>query len=981
MKSAASSLSLFSARLRLRLAPGEGAMLAALTALFFCRGAAAVCFDTAAGTAFLSEFGAARLPFIYLGGALAGVAFGTLYVRLAARPGMGAQRLLPGTLAVALGVALGAALAVRHPALACAAMLWKEIAFNFLNIVVWGTASRLFDVRQGKRLFGFVAAGGIAANIAAGLAVPALARWGGVPGLFSVSAAALAAGLAVLLGILRAFPEKFAAGPSSPHVRPGKSEAAAPEEGGGGGGLWRSLAEDRYLRLFLFLSVLSNFAFFFTDFLYFDRLDAMFHTEENLAAFMGRFSAWVGVGQLVLSLFLSGTILSRFGLAAALAVLPWACGFAVSGAVGALSLFGTGGGFFWLIIAAKLADEVFRAALLGPAFRILYQPLPEDEQFVFQARAESVIDPAGAGLAGGLLLLLTVAWAVPPAWLCGLLALFLVGWIVVARKMGGEYGRRLARALTRRRLSGTALTLDDASVALLLKMAGSADPGAVLHALDLLERADRPEWPQLLAAALRHEAEEVRLWAIERIGRTGTRSPAPWEAPLRALWIPGGAAEARIARAALGAAIRLGHAEALRFAQARFPGCDGETRREVLAAFLARSAPAPEEGGVESGPDAWADERLAGLLRSGTASDRLEGIAVLTRLGAETRSDPLSWRTALLPLLFDPDESVRLAALRAALPLAGEELVSPLLAALRERPFRPAAAAALHACGPAAVGPLGVVANGAETFPASARRVALRLLGRAEAGTTAWDHAREALLSAPDDEDKVLRQERLRALAQTGWTVPRRDRAAWLARLTEEAGEAAGFDHLARLLAAHPPLREALEREAREARLQILRLLSLFPGGRELRALETVLVGERARPGAASPSPALSLAASRRRAKALELLDTLLPAEAKGVVLPLFDPAPASPTNKGDPAALLLDLIAAPRSEILPWTRACALYALGGSAHAQPRAGTLKSALPALRASVEDEEEEAFVRETARWAEGRILALAPTPGH
>ncbi len=962
---------------RLRIAPGEGGALAAVAALFFCRAAAAVFFDTAAGTVFISTFGASRLPFIYIGGALAGMLLGVAYVGLAAR--VGVRRLLPGTLACAMAVAALAGWAVRFPPLVCAAMLWKEVAFNFLNIVVWGTASRLFDVRQGKRLFGLVAAGGIAANIVAGLAVPFLARQGGVAGLFFSSAAALAGGLVLLIGILRRFPEKFAAGPPQDGRKRGTDPTAKPGGGLGSSGFgWvlhalkglRGLWEDRYLRLFLLLSVLSNFGFFFTDFLYFDRLGAMFQSEASLAAFMGRFSAWVGVGQLAVSLFLSGAIFRRFGLAAALAVLPWVCGIAVVGAVGTMSFLGLAAGGCWLIIVAKLADEAVRSSLLSPAFRMLYQPLPEEEQLVFQAQAESVIDPAGAGLAGGLLLLLALAWAIPVIWLCGLLAVFLIAWIGVARAMGGEYSRRLAWVLTQRRLSGAALTLDAAAVSLLRGMAGNEDPGVALHALSLLERADVPEWPALWAAALQHAAPAVRLWAVGRVGcRPG--EGRPWREEVERLWREGGRGDAGVAAAALDASLRLGSPAALREVPGLWASGDPEARRRVLVALLGAGP------GVEEEAQAEAQGRLRGLLRSGAAAERLNGVAVLAGLAAVPKApkapegEGRKFLPLLLPLLSDPEREVRLAALRAAAEYRGAEgelipaLVAALVAALSDRICRPAAVLALHAWGGAAVGPLAAVANGGEGIDRDARRAALRLLGRMEGDKAAVKKAQETLRAAwmPSDEQdlasecRTLRQERLRALSRTGWVIPHAERALWLGHLTRAAAETREMVRRGAALASFPAVRGALDGEVREGRLHVLRLLSLFPGGRELCGLETVLVRH---PGSVLPL---------HRARAVELLDTLLPVAQKEDVLALFDrmtEAEAEEKEAPRPLPLLLDLVKAPRSRILPWTRACALYEIGLSG-----LGLSSDDVDHLRKMAEGGAEEPFVEETARWTWGQ----------
>src|SRR5262249_61169352 len=52
--------------------------------------------------------------------------------------------------------------------LAFGLLFWLRVLAVLTNLVFWGLAERLFNVRQGKRLFSLIGSGGLAASILGG---------------------------------------------------------------------------------------------------------------------------------------------------------------------------------------------------------------------------------------------------------------------------------------------------------------------------------------------------------------------------------------------------------------------------------------------------------------------------------------------------------------------------------------------------------------------------------------------------------------------------------------------------------------------------------------------------------------------------------------------------------------------------------------------------------------------------------------------
>ena len=72
-----------------------------------------------------------------------------------------------------------------------AVVIWSDVVFTLACLGYWALAARLFDIRQGKRLFGLITAGELAAGAAGGLSVPLVLRFAQTPLLLWLGAAGL----------------------------------------------------------------------------------------------------------------------------------------------------------------------------------------------------------------------------------------------------------------------------------------------------------------------------------------------------------------------------------------------------------------------------------------------------------------------------------------------------------------------------------------------------------------------------------------------------------------------------------------------------------------------------------------------------------------------------------------------------------------------------------------------------------------------
>ncbi|RPJ25084.1 MAG: hypothetical protein EHM35_15810, partial [Planctomycetaceae bacterium] len=265
---------------------GEGRLVSLLFLHSFFLGMANNFVQTAAFALFMVEFDAQLLALIYVINALTVPTLMFLYLRLGKRlsfsrllaANLGFLFLLIGVFRLGLGIGTGKAAVFALPVL-------FQILAVFTGLEFWTLAGRLFNVRQGKRLFGLIGAGQWLAIVLTGLLIPILVTWLGTANLLFLSAAGMAGALGVLLYISRAY-----AGNLVVVTAPGPPQQ---------GQLPRNLFKSRYVLLILGLVALWWIAFFFIDNVFYAQAAVQYPSEEQYASFLGLFLAVLGVVALI----------------------------------------------------------------------------------------------------------------------------------------------------------------------------------------------------------------------------------------------------------------------------------------------------------------------------------------------------------------------------------------------------------------------------------------------------------------------------------------------------------------------------------------------------------------------------------------------------------------------------------------------------------------------------------------------------------
>jgi ATP:ADP antiporter, AAA family len=258
--------------------------------------------------------------------------------------------------------------------------VWTSVYNLFVVTVFWSFMADVFTPEQGKRLFGFISAGGSLGAIAGPAATTLLLDSLGMKGLLLLSAALLEISVwcvAYVGNVARA-------------LQPQQEDAV----GGGAFAGFTRVVRSPYL---LGIAGLTGLLTLTGSFLYFQQaniVDQAIPTASERAELFAQVDLVVNVLTLLLQALGTGFILRRLGLVWALLFLPL------------VSLLGFGGVALWPGLSLMLVFSVLRRAghyaLEGPAKEILFIPVTREDKYKAKSFIDTVVHRGGDVLSAWL---------------------------------------------------------------------------------------------------------------------------------------------------------------------------------------------------------------------------------------------------------------------------------------------------------------------------------------------------------------------------------------------------------------------------------------------------------------------------------------------------------------------------------------------------------------------------------------------------
>jgi ATP:ADP antiporter, AAA family len=309
--------------------------------------------------------------------------------------------------------------------------VWISVFNLFAVSVFWSFMADLFVSEQGKRLFGFIAAGGSAGALAG----PALTVWlAGALGpvnLLLIAAVLLEAAVLCARRLEAAAPQTRETREAAP------SRAAQAPIGGNAFAGFRLLVRSGYLSGIALWVLLLSLA---GTFLYFQQANIVAAASDDPAVRTRIFASIdlaAGILTLLVQMLATGRLIARFGIGPAAAFLPvvFAIGFA------ALAL----NPVLMLVVAFQAIQRTANFAISNPAREVLFTAVEREEKYKAKYLIDGVVFRGGDALSGWLFNLLRVAGIELSVIAAGSVPLALA-WMLVALLLGKAHERRATAA-------------------------------------------------------------------------------------------------------------------------------------------------------------------------------------------------------------------------------------------------------------------------------------------------------------------------------------------------------------------------------------------------------------------------------------------------------------------------------------------------------------------------------------------------------
>ncbi|WP_211186674.1 NTP/NDP exchange transporter [Rouxiella aceris] len=261
--------------------------------------------------------------------------------------------------------------------------IWVSVFNLFVVSVFWSFVVDIFQQEQGKRLFGFLAAGATLGGIVGSALTVSLVGLIGQQGLLLIAVILLEVAVMASRGLARQS-DTF----HSPLQREQNNQALG---GGIFSGMTHTFRSPRLLGIAGFMLLYSMTS----TFLYFQQAaiaENNFADSASRIAFFAHIDFWVNSLTLALQLFLTGRLIAWLGVAAILCSLPF------------ISLAGFAGLAAWptftVFVVFQVARRVSNFGLARPAREVLFTWLPREDRYKAKNFIDTVVYRTGDQVAG-----------------------------------------------------------------------------------------------------------------------------------------------------------------------------------------------------------------------------------------------------------------------------------------------------------------------------------------------------------------------------------------------------------------------------------------------------------------------------------------------------------------------------------------------------------------------------------------------------
>ena len=467
----------------IKIKSGEGKMVLTFFMFSFFTIAMGLVAKTARDAYFLSRFDKSILPLMFLAIAIVISPILTFYTKLSKK--LAARTVFMITCSI-FAVSFIFLQAIMTGYVIPIAYIWIEIAVAIMIIQFWSYAGESFEPQQAKRLFGIIAGGGSFAVMLIGMTLKPYVKTFGTDELLFISAGFLV--LAFLFGNLsiQYFKKDQTKGPKKPIKKAQKKKKMDP-----------------FIVGIATIVALSAIVTTLVDYQFKMIASATFPEETDLVGFFGTFYSIAGAASIIMQFFITGPILSRFGILLGLLILPF---FLILGSTSILLAPVLLSASF-----AKFSDQTFKFTINSSSLELIWLPVPPEIRKVIKPQVSGTIKSIAEGIGGLVTFLLVKIIALPYLSIVSLGSIVI--WLFTSFKVKTGYVNQLQTAIAKRQIDFEELNVDvqdAAMVKTIEETLSSNDEIKQLFALEIIEGLPLSSWKKTIKRLFNDGAPEVQ---------------------------------------------------------------------------------------------------------------------------------------------------------------------------------------------------------------------------------------------------------------------------------------------------------------------------------------------------------------------------------------------------------------------------------------------------------------------------------------
>jgi AAA family ATP:ADP antiporter len=379
--------------------------------------------------------------------------------------------------------------------------IWVAIFGLLAASQFWILANLVYNVREAKRVFGFIGAGAIAGGIFGGYLTSFLTTFLKTEVLFFVAALLITFCLPITKYIWKKEITKLNTFQVSLRTQP---KAASP---------FKLIKQSKLLSLIAIVIGLSVLVAKLVDYQYSDYASRLIENQEELTSFFGFWFSTLSVISLLIQLFLTQRIVGTFGVGKSLLWLP-------SGIlIGSFLLL-----FLpqiWVIIAIKIIDGSLKQSVNKAATELLSIPIPIEIKKKTKTFTDVVVDSIATGLAGFILIFFVNGLNISSTYISLIIIALIAVWLYFIYHLRKEYIVSFKNLLDTSHVKKEKVIKKEIEITSIIdtviSVLKNGSEGQILHMLQKTLDAKDERFFLTIKDLLTHKSSKVRALAIENL--------------------------------------------------------------------------------------------------------------------------------------------------------------------------------------------------------------------------------------------------------------------------------------------------------------------------------------------------------------------------------------------------------------------------------------------------------------------------------